>query len=158
MTTPKDDLLASLLALRHLDDYPEGKCPAWMDSADRECAKPSKVGWLCTRHHGVALKRLDRERAALAGIRERERIKRAERIALLPKMREDLAKIEAEMNRLDPPPETTDRAAYGGYVHPSIMTRSLARLSDSKVQRMAALVEQHGHLSQMIKRTEEAAK
>lgn len=132
-----------------LDHWKDGDgCPAWIDSADRRCRKAPATGYLCTRHHNVAVKRwaahVEKEQAR----RDRSAERRA---AALPGWREELEKVEAEMNRLDPPrPDNYDRAAYGGNVHPSIQRKRAAFMSDSRVQRMAALSRRHEELVQNL--------
>ena len=118
-------------------------CPAWIESTDRECGKPQTVGLLCPRHAKVAERRF----AAEVAKRQAESEKRAaERARLLPIKQARLAQVEAEMARLDPP-RPVDRAAYTGYVHPSITKKRRRFLSDSRVSRMAALVEEHRSLT-----------
>jgi len=48
--------LANFVALREATDYPAGTCAAWMDSAERVCAKATTAAdtYLCKRHTGVA--------------------------------------------------------------------------------------------------------
>ena len=50
--------LYRLVSLR--EDYPEGECWAWMESAERRCAKPADGGHLCPRHVKTAQAKLDR--------------------------------------------------------------------------------------------------
>lgn len=121
-------------------------CPAWIDSADRRCAKKPAHGYLCARHHNVAVKRWEKEAAKL----DARRAKAAEhRAANLPKWREELAKVQAEISRLDPP-RPTDRAAYTGAVHPSIERKRRAFMSDSRIQKMVELWRRHEDLTSKI--------
>lgn len=122
-------------------------CPAWIDSADRRCAKKPAHGYLCTRHHNVAVKRWEKEQEVLRISKERALRYRA---AHLPQWKSELAYVQAEINRLDPPAVNTDRAAYGGNVHPSILRKRRAALSDSRVQKMAELWRRHDELTSKI--------
>ena len=139
-------VLYRFVALR--EDYPAGTCWAWVESAGRACGKPEgAAAHLCGRHEVVAR----RKGEALVA---KEQARTARLAALAPgnlaKLRADLERVEAEMNRRDPQPVTTDRAAYSGEVHPSIVRTARRRLSDSNVQRMAELVTEAERLRRNI--------
>ena len=144
MTNPQH--LAAMVTLRPellKDGQP---CPAWLEAADRECGKPATHGYLCKRHDTVAQRKLAKELERLKQEQEQRAARRAEN---LPKWRERLTQVESEMNQLDPP-RPNDRAAYTGQVHPSITKKRLNNLSDSKVQKLAALAREHQDLTQKI--------
>ena len=124
-------------------------CMAWIEASDRRCGKTPAEGYLCTRHHKVAVRRWEKDQAKQAA-RAVEAARR--RAAKLPAWRAELAKVQAEINRLDPP-STMDRAAYLGDAHPSITRRRLAGMTDTRVQRMAALWDRHQTLTRLIGET-----
>ena len=137
VTSP--EALARLVGLGALDSptlWPKYGCVAWVDSRDSRCGRDRAEGWLCRRHHRAAV---DRWHEALVAARDRQQQRAEERARLLPGWRKRLARIEAEIARLDPPPATTDMAAYGGAVHTSIQRQRLGALSDTRVERMARL-------------------
>lgn len=141
-----------------LDNYETRMgCVAWIDASDRRCGKES-AGYLCKRHEAVAARRWEKHAAKVAAqAEERERIRVARRQFDLPKWQDELARVEAQINRLDPP-RPDDRAAYTGIVHPSIRRQQRAALSDSKVQKMAALWARHEELSRKIRATQEVTR
>ena len=124
-------------------------CMAWIEASDRRCGKTPAEGYLCTRHHTVAVRRWEKDQAKQAA-RAVEAARR--RAAKLPGWRAELAKVQAEINRLDPP-TSMDRAAYLGDAHPSITRRRRAFMSDTRVQRMAALWDRHQTLTRLIGET-----
>lgn len=145
---PKTEIaLAAYLALR-LDDWnPEQGCSAWVESADRTCKKPVLDGTaLCKRHRNVAFKHHEKRV-------QTELKKQAERIEYrakkLPEWEAELKTVEADMERYGGLP-TTDRAAYGGSMHPTIRRQQLRQLSDTNVQRMARLSERQQQLVELI--------
>ena len=88
------------------------RCPFWMESRDARCGSTKLIdGRWCKRHTAVMARRLEKQAAQEAAYRREER-RRA--MTMLPRWRERLAWVEAEINRLDPPPPTTDMAAFGG--------------------------------------------
>lgn len=123
-TTPTTETLAlaSYVALRVTDaDLEPGRpCIAWIESRERTCGKGGAL--LCPRHVNVARRRRqaaqakDAEQRARRAQRERQR---------LPQMRQELAELEAWLNRhrhlLEP--SITDRAATGGAVHAGVARR-----------------------------------
>lgn len=148
MSISKEDLaLASYVALR-LDDWtPEQGCPAWVESRSTTCKRDLFMNTaLCLRHRGVASKRHEKRRAELLK-QQAERIEY--RAKMLPEWEAELAKVEADMERYGGAP-TTDRAAYGGEVHPSIQRAQLRQLSDTNVQRMARLSRRAEELRRKI--------
>lgn len=141
-----DMRLAEHVAM-NMDNWRVGEgCPAWIESADRKCDKDPVRGYLCNRHHSVAVKRrqkaLDAVRAENQSIAER-------RAKNLPKWKSDLARTVALIEQLDQP-VVRDRAAFGGVANKSIEKRRKAGLSDAKVQRMAQLVAKHNLLTKLI--------
>lgn len=137
MSVMKDELaLAGYVALRVDDWEPERGCPAWIESADKQCGRaPIEGTALCKRHRSVAVVRRDKALAA-AQHRAAERVKY--RAKMLPEWRAELTKVESDMERYGGAP-TTDRAAYGGAAHASIQRQQLRQLSDTNVRRMAKL-------------------
>lgn len=145
MTAWTAQTLASHVGIGHWADNPD--CVAWMDTAEKVCGKPRVEGFLCRRHHTVAVKRA--EAAALkAAVEKLAALKRRER--MLPKWRAELARIEARMAVLDPPPLTTDRAAYAGAQHAAVTRHQRRALSDARVAEMAALVARAEQLRRKI--------
>lgn len=147
MSTEVDPkVLAMQVALR-LDGWaPERGCPAWIESADRVCGRPPAHDYLCKRHHTVALRRWD---SAVTRNAERAQARAEYRARMLPEWKAELAKVTAEIERRDPP-RPNDRAAYTGYVHPSLRRQQSRLLSDSNVQRMAELWRKHDELTRKI--------
>ena len=124
-------------------------CMAWIEVSDRRCGKTPAEGYLCTRHHTVAVRRWEKDQAKQAVGAEQAAQRRA---AKLPGWRAELAKVQAEIRRLDPP-TTMEAAAFLGDAHPSITRRRGEFLSDSRVQRMAALWDRHQTLTRLIGET-----
>lgn len=122
-------------------------CPAWMETAERRCGKARAIGFLCQRHHAVAVRRLQARQAADAAQAEEAAERRARK---LPAWRAELDRVEARMRVLDPPADVTDRAAYTGAVHPSLRRRQARLLSDSRVEEMARLVVRAEQLRRLI--------
>lgn len=88
------------------------QCPVWIDSRDTRCGKTDLIdGRWCKRHTPIIQRKLGADRT-----RETEQAERraAWMLEKLPEWRAKLARVEAEIARLDPPPPTTDTAAYGG--------------------------------------------
>ena len=139
--------LAMYVALR-IDDWdPEHGCPAWIESADRQCGRqPVDAAMLCKRHRNVALKREQKARIKQKEQADRTKAYRAEN---LPKWRAERELIEAQMERYGSP-ATSDRAAFGGATHPSIRRKQLQQLSDTNVQRMAQLGQRWQRLTELI--------
>lgn len=134
--------LALTVALDRPDSWGTD-CPAWIESADRKCGKPRDHGYLCKRHHAVAVQRLAKQAEKKAAADERHRV---EQERLRPGREARLDRINAEIRRLDPPPPTTDMAAWGGvgmkgYKSPYTADRihRLAELWDEKRELEARL-------------------
>lgn len=152
MTTPTPEQLAEMVGLGTLDPILNHwtsalGCVAWVEKSDRRCGRDAP-GYLCGRHETVARRRWEKHV-------EREAVKRekrtADRARNLPGWKAELARVEAEINRLDPPrPADYDPAAIGGQVHPSITKQRRAFMSDTRIQKMAALTRRHEQLTRMI--------
>lgn len=139
--------LAGYVALRVDDWSPEHGCPAWIESADRQCGRqPVKAAMLCPRHRNVALKREQKARIKQKEQADRTKVYRAEN---LPKWRAERELIEAQMEHYGSP-ATNDRAAFGGQAHPSIRRKQLQQLSDTNVRRMADLSKRWQRLTELI--------
>ena len=139
--------LASYVALRIDDWRPEHGCPAWIESADRQCGRqPLDTAMLCKRHRNVALKR---EQAARVKQKEQAARRESYRAENLPNWKAERELIEAQMERYGSP-ATNDRAAYGGATHPSIRRKQLQQLSDTNVRRMADLSQRWQRLTELI--------
>jgi len=141
----KERLLSTYVTLPGVQYAPDGACVAWVESRDDKCGNTTDF-LLCPRHVQVAQKRLVKDKAARA---ERQAKHAAKRSEMLPKWRERLARIETRIKQLDPPPATTDRAAWGGEIHRSIL-RSRPAMSDSRVAEMAQLLRDRDHLLRLI--------
>lgn len=141
-----DMRLALQVALR-MDNYRIGSgCPAWIESADRVCGKDPVRGYLCNRHHNVAVKRQGKALEKAHADAQKRAEYRAEK---LPGWKAELERINAEIERRDQP-VVRDRAAATGFVHKSIQKKRMAALSDSNVKRMAALWRRHEELTKLI--------
>lgn len=124
-------------------------CMAWIEASDRRCGRAPGEGFLCARHHTVAVRRWEKDQAK----QEARAVEAARRRAVkLPGWREELARVQAEIRRLDPP-STLEAAAFLGDAHPSITRRRGEFLSDSRVQRMAALTAREAELLRLIGET-----
>ena len=119
-TTPAN--LYRLLALRN--DYPEGQCWAWMDSADRRCTRPADNSHLCPRHTKTAQAKLERLRAKQAPkVNPERRAMLESRIATYAaKLEAATAKLNALMNAGRP--EQFDHAMVNLPLKGRIMTDS----------------------------------
>src|SRR5699024_7780702 len=113
---------------------PNGKCVAWIETRDGYCGKPVDH-LLCRRHRMVGLKRHDADSEKKAAQQARYAEKRAQQI---PKWRQRLEQVEKRIAVLDPPPATTDPAAWGGEAS-SMARRYRARITDEHIKEMAAL-------------------
>ena len=121
-------------------------CPAWIESREDKCGKDPARGYLCNRHHNIAIKRQSK---ALEEARRRAKTAAAVRAVQLPIWKQSLEAVEAEIERLDQP-VVRDRAAFGGSTNKSIEKKRKAGLSDAKVQRMALLVRKAEMLRRKI--------
>ena len=122
-TTRQKALAAQvILPLAPLPTEP-GPCPAWIESRGARCSKPATDGLLCSRHHAVAVARLEKRLAARTAAEHEAAETRARR---LPTWRAELANLEAQIARLEArirPLDTTDRAAYGGRINARVDAR-----------------------------------
>lgn len=137
------------LALAVALDRPEhwgDDCPAWIEAADRQCGKPREVGYLCKRHHTVATRRLAKQAEKDAARDERHR---AEQERMRPEREARLATVEAEIARLDPPPPTTDPAAWGGVGHAG-ESRYRSRYTPDRIHRLAELTAEADRLRRLV--------
>ena len=121
-------------------------CPAWIESREDKCGKDPARGYLCNRHHNIAIKRQGK---ALDEARARATTAAEIRAVQLPVWKQNLAAIEDEIERLDRP-VVRDRAAFGGATNKSIEKKRMAGLSDAKVQRMALLARKAEMLRRKI--------
>lgn len=141
-----DMRLAAHVAV-NMDNWRVGEgCPAWIESADRKCGSVPMRGYLCNRHHNIAVKR---QTKLLDTIREENKERAECRARKLPEWKEALAEVSAEIERNDRP-VVRDRAAFGGVANKSIEKKRKAGLSDAKVQHMAHLVAKHNLLTKLI--------
>lgn len=144
--TARDHALAMMVSLR-IDDWTlEQGCPAWIESADRACGREPAKGMLCRRHHTVASRRWNQERQRREDAARDAALKRSR---MIPEWQAELARVEAEIERLDQP-VVRDRAAVGGAVHPSIRKAQRRLMSDANVRRMAELWRRHEELTRKI--------
>ena len=123
-------LLAGLLALRAVEDYPAGTCVAWMDAADKVCGRAASP-YLCGRHEKVAARRLEKLRAEHEQDQARAAQRRAERE---PRLRDELQRIEARLDRIDP--LRTDTRRDPAMVNLPLSTRLP---SDARIAELARL-------------------
>lgn len=126
-------------------DAPNGACQAWVDSRDARCGRPTD-GVLCARHAAVANRRLEASRRrnaarseASAAVREQPRVTREARLRL----------VEAEMARLDPPPPTTDVAAFCG-VGSTTARRYQDKFTPARIHRLAELTTERARLQALL--------
>ena len=123
-STTREKALAAqvILPLAPLPTEP-GSCPAWIESKSSRCSKPATDGFLCSRHHSVAEKRLEKRLAARTTA---EREAAETRARLLPEWKYELAGLDAQIARLEASVsglDTTDRAAYGGRINARLDAR-----------------------------------
>ena len=88
------------------------RCPFWVEARDARCGSRELIdGRWCKRHTTVMTRRL----AKLAAREEAARAEQRARAAvMLPKWRDRAAALRHRIDQLDPPPPTTDMAAFGG--------------------------------------------
>lgn len=146
MTTQREKLLAQMVTVSR-DWMMLDTCVAWMDSADRRCKRDIEAGWLCKRHIAVAERKLAK---AIEKNKADEAKRQAWRAEKLPQWKAELAKVEAEIARRDPPPPTTDRAAYGGVGCTTTIRYQRNLLRPSNVEAMGRLVRRRAELVGMI--------
>lgn len=149
MSNARDIALASTLALGPPRSWVDG-CAAWVDSRDEQCGKPRKEGFLCARHHTVAVRRWESEKRKKKAQQARLEAQRRERLEKHgDKWRAQLARVEAELERRTGV-LTTDRAAYGGVGVTSVAKHNAKQFSDSNVKRVGELIEQQKDLRQKL--------
>lgn len=144
--------LAHLVALR--DDYTDPNCWAWMESAERRCDKPAGPQHLCPQHVKVAERRLERLRAKEIAKQQREKARAVENLAnneaRLAILTAKLERIDRRMAYLDPPPPTTDPAAWGGIPNATATVYRRRITSDRVVSEMAGLHDRRSRLQTLI--------
>lgn len=122
--------LALQVALRDPDDYPDGTCVAWMDSASRACGKPCE-DYLCPRHIKVAQRK---QVAEAERIERRDQRATARAEAARPRREAELAKVENRIRTLDP------QRAPGGLDHGVLNTNLRTRMpSPERIHELAEL-------------------
>ena len=158
VTTPAKTAMS--LALTVGLDRPESwgdNCVAWVDSADRKCGKPRKHGYLCTRHHNVATKRLAKRIEKKQEWAER---RRAHNEKKLPEWKAALEKVNAELaHRTGSDQDRLEPAAYLGQAHASITKARQATtkrlFSDANVERVGELIRTKELLETQIRNAEQ---
>ena len=145
MTGTKSIALASTLALGPPRSWIDG-CAAWVDSRDEQCGKPRAEGFLCSRHHKVAQRHLEKKKQA-AEKREKQRQERLDKHG--DRWRAQLARVEAELERRTGM-ATTDRAAFGGVGARQLRTAKGRGFSHSNVKRVGELIAQQKDLRQKL--------
>ena len=139
---------------RVLDMQTNGRsCPVWIETRDARCKRTDLIdGRWCRRHTPIILRRLQTQRDTdTANAARRD----AALAAALPDLRTRLARVEAQIARLDPPPPTTDSAAYGG-VGSTTATRYQQRFFRN-LPRLTQLWDEQRHLADTVRRAERAA-
>lgn len=123
-------------------------CAHWIgtDSAGRRCTQPATRAGYCERHYPIALRRAQKQAAKDAAAMARHR---AEQERQRPKRLERLAWLEAEIARLDPPPPTTDLAAWAGVGHAG-ESRYRARFTPDRIHRLAELTAEADRLRRLV--------
>ncbi|MCG7309721.1 MULTISPECIES: hypothetical protein [Brachybacterium] len=132
MGSHDESTLALQVALR-IDDRDPAQCAAWIESAERVCAKASTRPWLCSRHATVASRRLakaqeEHEAARTKALRRREEAR--------PRLEARLEAIDQKLRRIDP--------LFGGIEHGADRAAQNAPLrqrlpSDSRIAELARL-------------------
>lgn len=118
------------------DHYPEGTCWAWQRGAEKVCGRPDTTDnpHLCPQHVRMARRVLERETAKAAERREKAATAAAARrpLAVL-----ELAEVDAQIARLDPP-QDHDRAAANAPLRQRMPSdtriATLARLHERRAQ------------------------
>lgn len=97
--TQTDKSLAAQVVLPMADlSEISGRCPAWVESRGTRCAKPAQQGFLCSRHHGVATRRLQARREQVAAEAAQAQARTAE---ARPTLEAELAVVENRLAQLD---------------------------------------------------------
>lgn len=137
--------LATRVAIGAPGSWGDG-CAAWIDSRDEQCNKPRTEGYLCSRHHTVAVRRMEGQKQARAAAREKRQKQRQERLEKHGgRWRKQLARVEAELERRTGM-HTTDRAAFGGVGAKQLRTAKGRGFSHSNVKRVGELIAQQKDL------------
>lgn len=136
---PKPETLARLVSLPTA--FPPAGCVAWMESADRHCGRDRTHDYLCKRHHNVALARIPKVLARDAEERARRQAAAERRAERAPKLREKLARIDAEIAHRSRE-HSTDIAV--------INTPLRTRLSDSQIARVAQLYRERDEIVKQL--------
>lgn len=141
--------LATRVAIGAPGSWGDG-CAAWVDSRDAQCGKPRAEGYLCTRHHTVAVRRMKGQKKARVEEVEKREQQRQERLEKHgDRWRAQLARVEAELERRTGV-LTTDRAAYGGVGATSVAKHNMKQFSDSNVKRVGELIRQRDDLRRKL--------
>lgn len=138
-------------------------CRFWVgdDMRGHVCEKPvpdSRERFqLCDKHYEIELrrakKRIEKEQASHSRAEAAWLERNAHR---LPAWRAQLERAESEYQRRTAAP-VSDRAAVGGFTHPSIVRRQARHLSDSNVKRVGELDQIIRDLKTKIARAERSA-
>ena len=142
MTDNRSIALAAQVAIGTTDRWPSD-CVAWVDSRDAHCGKKRAQGFLCTRHHNVAVKRYDK---LIKDHEQRQERIKAHREAHREEWEAKLATVNAELNRRTGAHDTIETAAIAGNVHPSIQKKKLSYLSDGNVAAVGKLLREQKDL------------
>lgn len=139
-------ILAEQVALNL--DGPDNECPAWMESADRRCGKAPTVGFLCARHHKVALSRWEKAKAKDAAVLAKSVEKAKVR---LPDAEAELARVEARLQQLDP---MLRERRNDPSTDPAMVNMPLRRrmVSDTRIEILARLHEKRERLASEVSR------
>lgn len=124
------------------------RCPVWIDARDARCGKTALIdGRWCPRHTPIMLRRLqdDHDRAA-----KRAAKAAAELAAKVPGLLDRLRRLDSEIARLDPPPPTTDTAAYGG--RGSTAATDYQERAGRRVPELSRLVQERARVCWLLSR------
>lgn len=138
MTDNRSIALAAQLAIGSKRQW-HPNCVAWVDSRDSVCGKKRTEGYLCTRHHNVAVKRFEKR---VKQLEERQARIKAHREAHREEWETRLKRVNAELDRRTGANDTPEIAATVGNVHPSIQKKKLQMLSDSNVEKVGQLLRE----------------
>lgn len=141
--------LATRVAIGAPGSWGDG-CAAWVDSRDAQCGKPRAEGYLCARHHTVAVRRMEgQKRARVEAVEKRKKQRQGRLDKHGDRWRAQLARVEAELERRTGM-HTTDRAAFGGVGAEQLRTAKARGFSHSNVKRVGELIEQQKDLRQKL--------
>lgn len=135
--------LAAFVAVGSIHD--DGTCQAWMDSADRRCAKPTD-DYLCPAHVKVARRR--GEKAVAKEQKQIEAHKAKLRTVNIDELRREEARLQDRMNAVSGFNRhgTDDLAAYGG-----IGIRQTARQRRKYADRVDNALSEYTRLEKQLK-------